>query len=70
MADKRYCSIFVGLAMSESCHLHLKFVWCMILDISPARRILKEGDFSQLYIYVYVNISMYIIFYMPTVYKS
>ena len=45
MADKRYCSVFVRFAASDSCHLHLRSVWWMILDISPARKILKEGGF-------------------------
>ena len=42
-ADKWYDSIFVRLAASEFYHLHLRSVWWMILDILPARKILKEG---------------------------
>ena len=44
-ADKRYCSIFVRLAASELFYLHFRCVWWMILDISQARKILKEGGF-------------------------
>ena len=57
MADKRYCSIFVRLAASKSYHLHLRSVWWMILDISPARKNLKEGCFPTFlftYIYIYL----------------
>ena len=52
-ADKRYWSIFVRLAALEFHHLHLRSVWWMILDILPARKILKEGGFPT---YIYVNI--------------
>ena len=65
MVDKRYCSIFVTLATSEPCHLHLRSVWWMILDISPTRQILKEGVFPT-YI-LHFNIFTRI-FYISTVY--
>ena len=62
MADKRYCLIFVRLAASESYHLHLRSVWWMILDISPAIKHL-ERRYIYLYLYLYfyfMYIHMYI----------
>ena len=58
MADKRDCSIFVRLTASDSYHLHLRSVWWMILDISPAKNFLKECGFptyihNHTYIYIY-----------------
>ena len=52
-ADKRYDSIFVRLAASELYHLHLRSVWWMILDISPARKILKEGGFPIYFTFIH-----------------
>ncbi len=51
MADKRYCSIFVRLTASDSDHLHLRSVWC-ILDISPARKSWKKVVSPNIYIYI------------------
>ena len=67
MADKRYCSIFVRLTASDSYHLHLRSVWLMILDISQARKILKEGGFPT-YIHIYIYIGIYSFIYISTVY--
>ena len=60
--DKRYLSIFARLAASELYHLHLRSVWWMILDILPARKILKKGVYMYIfYIYNTYSICVYII---------
>ena len=61
-ADKWYCSIFVRLAVSEFYHSRLRSVWWMILDILPARKILKEGGVPT---YIYIHISIYIYIWSP-----